>query len=229
MTDSGSTRRAGAKTLDNGIALLQALARHPDGQPVTALARETGVHRTVAYRLLGSLLAARLVEQRPDGAYVLGLGLIELAGTVRGGLQDAAAPVLRRLADEAGATAFLAARDGDDVVGIAVIEPAGAGLHVSYRVGQRHPAVVGADGMALLAGGEPRDGERPEITQARSRGYAVSTGEVEPGAWGLATWVPARSGAVEASIGVIALRQLPEEDVAPLVRAAAHEIGQRVG
>jgi DNA-binding IclR family transcriptional regulator len=229
MAEIEPARRAGAKTLDNGIALLQALARHPDGLPVTALARQTGVHRTVAYRLLGSLVAARLVEQRPDGAYVLGLGLIELAGTVRGGLQDAAAPVLRRLADETRATAFLAAGDGDDVVGIAVIEPAGSGLHVAYRVGQRHPATVGADGMALLAGAEARDGERPEVTRARSRGYVVSTGEVEPGAWGLATWVPTRSGAVDASIGVIALRQLPEDDVAPLVRAAAREIGQRVG
>lgn len=223
------SREGGSKTLDNGIGLLQALARHPDGLTVTALARECGVHRTVAYRLLRSLTRAQLVEQRRDGTYVLGLGVLEMAGSVRATLQDAAAAPLRQLADDAHATAFLAVRQGDDVVSVSVVEPAVTGVHVSYRVGQRHPADVGADGMALLAGEPPVDGERADVTQGREQGYVVSQGEIERGAWGLAAPVTSRAGTTVASVGVVALRALPEGQVAPLVTATARTIGQRVG
>lgn len=222
-------REAGSKTLDNGIGLLQALARHPDGMTVTALSRECGVHRTVAYRLLRSLTRATLVEQRRDGTYVVGLGVLELAGSVRATLQDAAAAPLRQLADDAGATAFLAVRQGEDVVSVAVVEPAATGVHVSYRVGQRHPADIGADGMALLAGEPPVPDERPEVTAARAQGYVISQGEIERGAWGLAAPVVSRTGVTVASVGVVALRALPEEEVAAKVTATARTVGQRVG
>jgi DNA-binding phage protein len=42
----------GAKTLDNGIRVLKVVAANPDGLTMTEIAKATGVHRTVAYRLL---------------------------------------------------------------------------------------------------------------------------------------------------------------------------------
>lgn len=220
-------RQPGSKTLDNGIKVLQILARYPDGLPVTALGREIGVHRTVAYRLLASLTRARLCEQRIDGNYIIGLGVLDLVKAVRSGLHEVATPFLRNLAEETHATTFLAVADGNEIVCIAVVEPLRDGIHVSYRVGQRHATTKGADGMAALAGGPELKGERPEITTARERGYAVSRGEIQSGAWGLATWIVQPSGEI-ASIGIISVDERDDSSASPHVLLAARRISERL-
>ena len=220
-------RRTGSKTLDNGIHVLRILAQHPDGLPMTLIAREIGVHRTVAYRLLVSLTRARLCEQRANGKYVIGLGVLELARSVRSGLHEVARPFLRDLAEKTYATAFLAVIDGGEIVCTAVAEPLRDGIHVSYRVGQRHDTTKGADGMAALAGGPALTDERPEITAARERGYVVSRGEVQSGAWGLATWIVQPSGEV-VSIGIISVGDRDSETLAPQVRSTARLISERL-
>jgi DNA-binding IclR family transcriptional regulator len=45
---------------------------------------------------------------------------------------------------------------------------------------------IAASGIAILAGAPPRSSERPEVTEARGRGWAKSTGELLPGASGVA-------------------------------------------
>jgi DNA-binding IclR family transcriptional regulator len=225
---AGSSRReAGAKTLENGVRLMQILAEHPDGMTMTELANAGGIHRTVAYRLLASLQKADLVEHNEKSGYLLGVGLIQLAASVHGRLQDVAATVLRNLADEAGATAFVAVLNKDEVVTIAVVEPAGTTVRVACRIGQRHAATIGADGMAILAGRAAVEGERLEITQGRRFGYLVSVSEIQLGAWGLASPILQHNRECEASVGVIALRPMDELTVSRLVLIAAKELGLR--
>ncbi|AYY14905.1 IclR family transcriptional regulator [Actinobacteria bacterium YIM 96077] len=219
---------AGSKTLDNGVRLLKTLARHPRGLTMTDLATALGVHRTGVYRLLGTLTRHGLVTQTPDNRYRLGLAVIELSGAVRPDLQSIAHPVLRELADHTDATAFLSLLDGDDVVSTLVVEPLHADAHVAYRVGTRHPATRGSAGMAILGALPPRAGEREEIAVARERGYSVSQGEIQRGAWGLAAPVRPRTGTPEASVGVVALQPLDEDEVARLVIDAAGAIGALV-
>jgi len=211
----------GSRALDRGLRLLEALAAAPGGLSVTELAAALGTSRPVVYRLLEPLGARRLVR-RVDGRFRLGLGLLELAGRVAPGLAAAAEPHLRALADELGATAHLTLLDGADAVVAAAVEPAGATLHVAYRVGLRHPADRGAAGLAILAGRPPVPGERPEVAAARERGFAVSTGELQAGAHGFAAPVAAPGRAAEASIGLVALAPLDAAAAAPrLLRAAA--------
>ena len=142
-------------------------------------------------------------------------------------LQDVAATVLRNLADEAGATAFVAVLNKDEVVTIAVVEPAGTTVRVACRIGQRHAATIGADGMAILAGRAAVEGERLEITQGRRFGYLVSVSEIQLGAWGLASPILQHNRECEASVGVIALRPMDELTVSRLVLIAAKELGLR--
>ena len=102
-------------------------------------------------------------------------------------LQEVAGPLLQALADELTATAALTVRDGEDAaVVLDVRSPRHADMHIGYRAGLRHPVSIAASGIAILAGGPPRPSERAEVTEARRRGWARSTGELLPGASGVA-------------------------------------------
>jgi DNA-binding IclR family transcriptional regulator len=173
-------------TLQRGLRLLRVLSEHPEGMTVSELADALGTHRAGIYRLLGAHLSERLVWRR-DGRYFLGAGLVELASRVQPRLQEVAGPLLQALADELRATAALTVRDGQDAaVVLAVRSPRDADLHITYRPGLRHPVAIAASGIAILAGGPPRPSERREVTRARERGWAKSTGELLPGASGVA-------------------------------------------
>lgn len=216
-----------SQTLGNGLRVLELLREHPRGLGVNAVATGLGMHRTVVYRLLGTLRAHHLVVAE-DGRYRLGVGLLELAGTVRAELRQAAEPHLAQLAEDVAATAFLTLADRDEAVSICVVEPRNAQLHVSYRLGIRHPLTVSAAGLAILAGRPPQPGERAEVTHARERGYAVTTGELQAGAWGLAIPLPTSGGATDASIGVVALTELDADEVSSAVLRAVEAVAGRV-
>ena len=173
-------------TLGRGLRLLRVLAQHPEGMTVSELADALGTHRAGIYRLLGPHLAERLVR-RHDDRYVLGTGLVELASRVQPRLREVAGPLLQALADELTATVALTVRDGEDAaVVLDVRSPRHADMHITYRPGLRHPVAIAASGIAILAGGPARESERPEVTEARARGWSRSTGELLPGATGVA-------------------------------------------
>ena len=132
---SRPARERGAKTLDNGLRVLEAIATRPDGSTIADLARVVGIHRTVAYRLLVTLTDHALVSQGPDGRYRLGPATAGLTTALRADLQQTARPHLRTLAETTGATAHLTIRDEPDAVSIAVVEPQHAAMHVAYRIG----------------------------------------------------------------------------------------------
>lgn len=213
-----------SQTLERGLRLLRALGADPDGLSVTELAAELDTHRPGVYRLLGPLVAHRLVVRGADQRYTLGLGLLELASAVRSRLQEVAVRELRLLADELQATTALTIRDGDEAVVAAVVEPSGTAMHIAYRPGLRHPVDRAAPGIALLAGGAPQAGERPEVAVARERGWAVTTGELLPGATGVATPVLVQGRETEASISAVWVDPRNPASMAIAVMRAAQAI-----
>ena len=210
---------ATVQTLDRGLRVLELLAGEPRGLTVGELAGSLGVHRTVVYRLLGTLGQHRLLARGEDGRYRLWTGLVELSRSVVPHLQALALPELERLAEALGATAHLTVADGDEAVALAVVEPRNTQIHVAYRPGLRHPLTVGASGLAILAGRPAERGERVEVARARRRGYAVSRGELQAGAVGAAAPVAVDGGA-EASVGIVALAPLGAEAGRRVVTAA---------
>ena len=198
-----------SQTLDRGLRVLDALAGSPGGLTVTELAARLDVNRTVVYRLVSTLEQHGLVRRDGRGRLHVGLGLLRLAGAVHPAVRDVAVPVLRRLAEDIGATAHLTVADGDEALALAVVEPSWTDFHVSYRVGSRHPLTRGAAGRAILAAGDPP--------------YVVTSGELQPGARGLAAPVPAGTG-LDASVGIVTLGDLDADDVGPRVVAAAEEL-----
>ncbi len=224
VPDTTPTRSNYSLTLARGLHVLRALARHPDGLTVTDLAAELDTHRAGIYRLLAPLSEQRLVSRVGLGRYTLGLGLVELASAVEPRLQEIAVRELRTLADEVRATTALTVRDGDEAVVVAVVQPRSTSMHIAYRPGLRHPIDRGASGLAILAAGIPADGERPDVRSARERGWAESTGELLPGATGVAVPIIARTRETEASISAVWADDRDAAVVAKLVARSAKAI-----
>jgi DNA-binding IclR family transcriptional regulator len=208
-----------SQTLDRGLRVLSVLAASPDGLTITALASRLGVNRTVVYRLVSTLEQHALVRRDAQGRLYVGLAVLHLAAAVQPVLRDLAVPVLRQLAETVGATAHLSVADGDEALALAVVEPSWTDFHVAYRVGSRHPLDQGAAGKAILLGRDA--GSR--------KAYAVTHGELQSGAHGLAAPVRGIQG-LDASVGIVTLGGTIDESViAPRVVAAAAEVASRLG
>jgi DNA-binding IclR family transcriptional regulator len=201
-----------SQTLDRGIRVLMVLAAAPQGLSVTALSEALGINRTVVYRLVSTLEQHALVRRDGHGRLHVGLGVLHLATAVQPVLRDVAIPVLRQLAERVGCTAHLTVAEGDEALALAVIEPSWTDFHVSYRVGARHPLTRGAAGRAILL---LREEDGPP--------YVATSGELEPGARGLAAPVRGVSG-LEASIGVVTLVDMDVATIGPLVTEAAERL-----
>ena len=205
-----------SQTLDRGLHVLRILAGAPTGLTVTELAVALGVNRTVVYRLVATLEQHALIRRDSRGRLHVGLGVLHLASAVQPVLRDIAVPVLRRLAESVGCTAHLTVADGEEALALAVVEPSWTDFHVSDRVGARHPLGQGAAGKAILLGREPN-----------SAPYAVTSGELQPGARGLAAPVRGVDG-LEASVGIVTLDDFDVEQIGPQVAAAAAEVTARL-
>ncbi|GAA1132778.1 IclR family transcriptional regulator [Nocardioides aquiterrae] len=205
-----------SQTLDRGLRVLDVLAASTAGLTVTELAAALDVNRTVVYRLVSTLEQHALVRRDPRGRLYVGLGVLHLASAVQPVLRDLAVPVLRDLAESLGCTAHLTVADGEDALALAVVEPSWTDFHVSYRVGSRHPLTRGAAGKAILLGRRP--GAEP---------FAVTEGELQPGARGLAAPVTGVDG-LEASVGIVTIGDIDVDVVAPRVRRAAAEVAARL-
>jgi IclR family transcriptional regulator, acetate operon repressor len=108
--------------LDRGLAVLEHLAQHPHGLPITLLASELDIPLGACHRLLADLQARGYVRQaRKQGDYVLttkvvslGLGFLSSAGIV-----NVAEPLLERLAQASGELVRLSIVDEDRLTWVA--------------------------------------------------------------------------------------------------------------
>ncbi|MEU8260893.1 helix-turn-helix domain-containing protein [Micromonospora sp. NPDC048999] len=200
-----------AQTLDRGLRLLHLVADAPGGLTVTEAANRLGVGRAAVYRLVGALTDHGMLRRDGTGRLRLGAGVLHLARRAQPLLAEGALPALRRLAEQAGATAHLTVVEGGEGVALAVVEPSWTSFHVAYRTGSRHPLERGAAGRAILAG------------RAGVAGPVSTRGELQSGAYGVAAPVLGVPG-LEASVGVVSLAPLDVEVVGAQVAAAAAAI-----
>jgi DNA-binding IclR family transcriptional regulator len=194
----GATRTTGVGVLDRCVTLLDLLADGP--RSLRWLADASNLPRPTAHRLLVALEAHRLVARDPAAgstaaAFRLGPRLTELAAVAgpEFDLASLAGPVLDRLHAATGESVQLYVRSGDHRLCIAARD-AGTGLRDSVPVGALLPLEAGSGGKVLLAwstgtaDGAGRAGEaggaaalRAELAAVRSRGWAASVAEREPG------------------------------------------------
>lgn len=206
--DAAAPRSAtGAQTLARGLSALSAVAGAPQGLAVQDVADLLDVHRTIAYRLMSTLVDAGFIAKGDDGRYRGATGLLALRAAGYESLTYATAPVLADLADALGATVALLVIENDEAVALQVLSPRASNYHIAFSMGSRHPLDKGAAGHALMAATAPREGESTEVAETRERGWAITHGQVEPGAWGLAAPVRLPRLGIIACVNVISHRE----------------------
>ncbi len=221
-----------AKTLDQGLMLLDAVAEHGPGT-VADLADRSGLNRTVTHRLVATLEQRGFLRRAEDGRVGLGPTLLDLGDRVETDLRAAARIPLQVLTARTRETAVLTVPDGAEAVAIEQNSGFHHLLRVDYRPGFRHPLDRAAHGKVILAfmPVPPTDLDDDEAKRIRRRGYATSHDELQLGAAGLAAPVFGRGGTVIASIGVVApLDRMPSErEAARAVLEAAADASRNLG
>jgi DNA-binding IclR family transcriptional regulator len=231
------------QSVDRAVTILELLAVH-GAAGVTQLARELGVHKSTASRLVAALERRRLVEQVEErGRYRLGVGILKLAGatSARLDLVQEARPVCRRLASETGETVNLAVLSGG--AALYVDQVTGGSSLSSYNwVGQHIPIHATSNGKVLVSElADPELGRvlgdlvpylDTQLEEVRRHGYAVATDELDVGLTAVAAPVRDAHGDVVASVSVsgpsFRFGSARIEELVPLVRAATTEISGRL-
>jgi DNA-binding IclR family transcriptional regulator len=257
------------RSVDRAIAILDLLASSAGREPAdhrevadfaglsgAEVARDLGVHRSTALRLLGTLERHALVERDPRTAkYRLGRRLPQLARVVTGelDLRHVARPVCERLAATSGETVTLDVLDGDEIVPIE--QSTGSTSFVSVNwLGRRTPVHCTASGKVILAFAlepirqrllarplEPRTPRsivdvaelEKQLSAAREAGYARTFEELEVGLDAVAAPVFSADGDILAAIDISGpahrLQAGGGPDFVGLTKEAAADLSRRLG
>jgi len=242
------------QSVDRAITILEILARSGEAG-VTEVAAELGVHKSTAFRLIGTMEARGVVEQTDArGKYRLGLGLVRMAGSTaaRIDIVQVARPICKELAAETGETINIAVLV--DSAALYLDQIAGASsLQPHNWVGQRRPLHATSSGKALVAHLEPREVDvliphmeahtertvtrrttlHRHLAEVRERGYAITVDELEEGLTALAAPIRDAHGDVVASLSVSGstwrMGEEAREPTAALLTRSARTISLALG
>ena len=211
------------KTVAKAFKLLEALAAHDRPQRVTELARELGIVKSNAFRLLRTLVALGYVRQDADGLYEASLKVWEIGTQALSHLavQQIAGDHIKRLAATTGEQVNLAILDGVEVLFLSAVETIHA-VRLHSVVGRRAPACSSATGKALLAHqpetavrAAARHAEltlplfdttweriRAELAEVRRHGYAVNLSSWRVGVHAVAAPIALPDGTIGAAISI---------------------------
>ena len=150
--ESAKRKNNFVQSVDRAVTLMELLSRR-GWSGVTEVARELGINKSTAYRLLTTLRDRGLVEQ--DAAtekYRLGFGIVQLASTVRVDLDilHCSRPICARLSERTGETVTVAVLEGDDAVVIHQDIARSSALNVDWT-GRHTPLHATAAGKIFLA------------------------------------------------------------------------------
>jgi DNA-binding IclR family transcriptional regulator len=243
---------AGTQSIGRAAAVLRVLAlRSQSGARMADIARDTGLERPTAHRILQGLIAEGMVSQHEiTRRYYLGPFIYELGllAEPRFHLREIARPAIEALADQTGDTIFVAVRAGNDAL---CIERKAGSFPIkafTIEVGSRVPLGIGCGGVAMLAVlpeeearniqehnaarlaeyGDMTAAQLAELVkEARSRGYAINPHRA-PGiaAVGMAVRHADRRLAGSISVAAIESRLAPDrvETIARLLRNEVRKI-----
>jgi DNA-binding IclR family transcriptional regulator len=256
MSNAESSREAVMiQSVDRAVSILDMLAQN-GWSGGSEVARELGVHRSTALRLLGTLQRHGLVERDVRTAkYRLGTRLQQLASVVTGelNLRDQARPICERLAATLGETVTLDLLDRDEILPIEQATGSSSFVSVSW-LGRRTPIHCTASGKVILAFGPETLRQRvlsgllerrtshtivdpaalqAELEEVREAGYGRTSEELEIGLSAIAAPVLSVDGRVVAALDVsgpthrLAAAESPA--LVELTCAAAADLSRRLG
>ncbi len=140
--------------LERSFKVLEMLAAHPEGRPLSWLSTALEMPLSATHRLLAEMCRCGYVRQtRGHGDYTLTIKLVSLGlGFLSGsGIVDVAQPSLDRLAAESGELVRLAVVDGDELTFVAKAQGATRGLRYDPDMGLSVTVSCSAAGHAWLS------------------------------------------------------------------------------
>jgi IclR family acetate operon transcriptional repressor len=140
--------------LERGINVLELLAGHPEGLPLSAIASTKDMPLSATHRLLAELVRMGYARQlRGQGDYVLTIKLVSLGLSFlsASGVVDVAQPSLDALAQTSRELVRLAIVDGDELVFVAKAQGATRGLRYDPDMGLSVNLSCSAAGHAWLS------------------------------------------------------------------------------
>lgn len=220
--ETGGASVAPVQSVDRAITVLELLASNGEAG-ITEIAGELGVHKSTASRLVSVLESRGLVEQvSARGKYVIGFGIVRLAGAATGRMDLAKLghATCQALADELGETVNIAIVDTDVAINITQAHGSSAVIAQNW-VGQRTPLHATSSGKVLFANLPDDDRQyvldqpleeytprtltdadelRAELDKVAANGYARCFEELELGLHAVAVPVRDQFGGIVASI-----------------------------
>jgi len=216
----------GARTLDRGLIVLEALASSGRKLGVTELSEVCAFDKSTVYRLLTTLVRRGYAQHDPGTRqYSLGLKILELHDALQDSLalQDAVRPFLAKLVKETGETSHLAVLSGNEIVFVDWINTEQV-VGVRTQIGRREPAPHTALGRAILAALPVEEAEailstaelhpytsrtvitieglRNEVQLTREQGYAIDNEEFIKGVRCVSAPLRDLAGKVVGAIGI---------------------------
>jgi DNA-binding IclR family transcriptional regulator len=250
--------RSGRAVVESVLRATKLLECYRHGEPELSLAelvRRGGYSKTTTYRLLTTLEVAGWLERTDDATFRLTLRPFQIGSIVLDSLdlRREAAPVMRRLSEQADHSVYLTIPAGVHAVCIERIDR-GQGVRVmDLHVGGSQPLHIGAAPRALLAhheddllpellrfGLEARtpaslstvDALLDDLEQPRRRGYSISDSDATVGvaALGAPVFDVTERAVASISIGGLSEQLLPPQDQdVSLLLSAATDISARLG
>ncbi len=219
------------QSVERTFDILEALADFKRPVPLSELSLRVGLNVSTVHRLLATLIERGYAQQElATGHYGIGKRLLSLGSGMDGNndLQLIAHPVLQKLAGEAGETANLSVRSGDQLVYIDQVQ-ADRMMRMFTKVGSNVPLYSTGSGKLFLAYAtdpiyfdrelnryllenelKPRTTAtiiearvlREELLKIRERGYSFDNEEMEEGVICVAAPIFDRSKQIIAGISV---------------------------
>ena len=254
MTQASGYRERNS-TADRALTILQMFGDDRLVLSATDVADRLGVARSTAYRYLQTLVQSQFLSEDGRGGFRLGMKVLELSRLARRnyGLGDIAVPAMRELTERFHQTVLLTRQMGQAVVCLEREESREQYVRLSYERGTVLELNAGASALVLLAW-LPEQEQRatlegavlPRFTAAtvvdperllqrwrsiRSDGFAISYGEVDAEAVGIAAPIFQASGRVIAAISVVLMRSRVSdagiEDIRVAVLDGARHLSER--
>lgn len=217
-------------TADRALNILEMFSDDHLALSAAEVAEHLGVARSTAYRYLQTLVQSNFLMEDGHAGFRLGLKVLQLSRLARKsyGLSDIAVPALRALADQFHQTVLLTKLMGQAVVCLEREESQEQYIRLSYQRGTILNVNAGASAHVLLAwlptseltpllAATPLPRFTPatitnpgklkeRLATIKDDGYAISEGEVDPDAIGIAAPIFQSSGAALAAVSIVAIR-----------------------
>jgi len=241
LIESMATQVSGLQSVSTALDLLDCFVSQEE-LGVSDVARQLGVAKSTAHRLLTTLCSRGFAERNPEtGRYRLGLHLYEL-GTLaisRYSLRRTAMPLLHELQELSGCTIHLAVADGAEVIQLERLESSRC-TPLFSGIARRQPVHSTACGKAIAAldpacatarirAGFPEctpstvrtagEFER-ELASTRRRGFALNHDETRPGLTSVGVAVRDHSGRAIAALSIVAPTAYAERHIERHARLA---------